>query len=96
MALGAAGCAADYVDSRGVRHVIGLVHVAIGPDDPDITAGGWVDVTSIGIAVSRGELESGIAIGYARRTTAAFRDHAVAQGPFGANLRDILTKAEGL
>lgn len=76
-----AGCSYSYVDSRGARHVIGLVDVAIEPAGPDSTfAGSVVDITTVGISLTQTEQGGHLGIGYSRDTVAALRDHALVLG----------------
>lgn len=77
----AAGCSLSYVDDAGNHHVVGLVDVTVRPADDDRTfAGSVVDVTTVGVALSRNAQGGHVSIGYTRDTTATLRDNALVVG----------------
>jgi hypothetical protein len=76
------GCAASYMDAQGRQHVIGFVDISTTPARGPALAGDIVEVTTLGVSVLSTTRETSLAIGYNRVTTAAFRDNALALGPF--------------
>jgi hypothetical protein len=80
-ALPCQGCAVDYTDADGNRHVIGLADVTIHPShDQGTFAGDVVDVTSAGISIGRTPQGGFVTIGYSREVTAALRDNVLVLG----------------
>jgi hypothetical protein len=80
-ALPCQGCAVDYSDADGSRHVIGLVNLTIHRShDPDTFAGEVVDVTSAGISVGRTPQGGFVTLGYSRDVTAALRNNVLVLG----------------
>jgi hypothetical protein len=82
LAAGLSGCAALYTDENGAQHVIGLVDMVVRPSENVSIAGNVVDVTVLGLSYLRFEDRAGFGLGYQRITSAAFRDNALAVGPF--------------
>jgi hypothetical protein len=74
------GCVSlSYVDSHDVRHVVGLVDVAIRPntDSANDTAASAISVTSFGLAAySRPGTGGGLVVGFNRETYFAVANHA--------------------
>ncbi len=79
LALMSTGCAYSYVDSNNVRHVIGLVDVAI-PATGTESAGpvaSAVSVTSVGLYVYSGSPNgSGVVLGYGKETVLLMPNNA--------------------
>lgn len=79
------GCAYSYVDERGSRHVLGLVHIELAAPDRDPTfAGHVVDLSTFGISLNGNPSGNSFTIGYSREVTGYLRNHALALGdPLG-------------
>lgn len=68
-------CAVSYVDSRGAKHVVGLVKLTIEPEENwEKVAGESVSVQSVGVSVYSTPLNSGVVIGYNREILTAVRN----------------------
>jgi hypothetical protein len=80
-ALPCQGCAVDYTDPDGSRHVIGLVDLTIHRSyDPATFAGEVVDVTSAGVSIGRTPQGGFVTLGYSREVTAALRNNVLVLG----------------
>jgi hypothetical protein len=76
-----AGCAIDYVDDDGVRHVIGLTSISIPPPDATTpTAGHVIDVTTVGVSITDMPEGGSVTLGYNRAVTAVINDNALVLG----------------
>jgi hypothetical protein len=85
------GCAANYIDSMGNRHVIGLVDFTLHSATPRLTfAGNITEITSLGISVGRTGQGGYITAGYSREVTAALRNNALVVG----NPINLLTQSK--
>ena len=61
------GCAYTYVDSKGGKHIVGLVDIKIEPGEKEGQLGGQsVEVNSIGMSIYSTPMNSGFALGYNR------------------------------
>ncbi|WP_162917212.1 hypothetical protein [Dongia deserti] len=75
------GCAVDYVDKDGVRHVIGFASLVIPPPDSAApTAGHVIDVTTVGLSISDMPDSASVTLGYNRSVTAVLKDNALVLG----------------
>lgn len=70
-----AGCAHVYVDDQGRTNVVGLAWVTVIP--PSASAGQAVRTRTLGVALTRAEIESSLAVGYQDVTLAYLRNHAL-------------------
>src|SRR5277367_5631521 len=78
LALPCQGCAFNYADENGDRHVIGLVDITVHPSAaPQTFAGDVLEITSIGLSVGQTAQGSYLTAGYNREVTAALRDNAL-------------------
>jgi len=91
--LAQSGCAIGWTDKSGARHLIGLVDVSIRPGDDTRLAGDIVEVSTIGASVLSESHTTSFTLGYSRTTTAAFRDNALALGPFDRIVADGTPKS---
>ncbi|WP_431104641.1 hypothetical protein [Roseateles noduli] len=69
------GCAHVYVDDQGRTNVIGLAWVTVTP--PSESAGQAVRTRTLGVALTRAEIESSLAVGYQDTTLAHLRNHVL-------------------
>jgi hypothetical protein len=78
----ATGCSYQYVDDRGNRHVIGLVHMVTpepGPYTSDVVA---QQVTTIGAAILYVPETTGVSIGYTRNFVLRVGDNTAGEIAF--------------
>ena len=79
LALMSAGCAYSYVDSNNVRHIVGLVDVAIpsaGSESSNPVASA-VSVTSVGLYIFSGTANGGgVVLGYGKETVLTMTNNA--------------------
>lgn len=80
------GCAVNYIDDDGVRHVVGFVNLRIAPaGQHSAFAGDVIDLSTVGLSISQDADGGHLAIGYSRAITGHLRDDALALGdPFPA------------
>ena len=76
------GCAVDYVDGQGRRHVVGFVDYTVPAPADGRLAGDMTVVSAYGLSWFSHPRQSGVALGYSRLSTASFLDNALALGPF--------------
>jgi hypothetical protein len=75
LVLGLCGCAVTRVDGDGTTHVSGLVNIRIPPAGQSVST---IEVTSLGVAILKAELSTGISLGYStHRVTSAPNDACV-------------------
>lgn len=72
LALG--GCALNYVDASGARHIIGLAHVTIPA--PITKAAESVRIRSVGLSVYESPLHRGLVLGYSDEALTVISDVA--------------------
>lgn len=86
------GCAYNYIDDEGVKHIIGLVNVEIeSPPNNSMYAGKIIDLRSFGISVNNINEGGGFSIGYSRDITGYIKNNALVLGnPFNfpSNIKD--------
>lgn len=70
-------CAHVYVDEQGRTNVVGLAWITVSP--PSEAAGQAVRTRSLGVSLTRADIESSLAIGYQDSTLAYLRNHALAK-----------------
>ena len=75
LCLAVSGCAVNYVDASGARHILGLAHVTIPASTADRT-GESVRIQSIGLSVYESPLHRGIVLGYSDEALSAIGDTA--------------------
>jgi hypothetical protein len=80
VAIAAQGCAHVSVDEDGTRHVVGLVSLTLPPVDAEGRAAEAFRTRSIGITITKSEIETGIVVGYSDLTLAFIRDNRVVVG----------------
>jgi hypothetical protein len=77
--LASGGCAYSYVDSNDVRHVIGIVDVALpaAPGEATGPSPSVVSVTSVGVHVYSGTSNGGgVVLGYGKETVLTMPNNA--------------------
>ncbi|HYH18470.1 MAG TPA: hypothetical protein VD995_07605 [Azospirillum sp.] len=84
------GCSYSYTDEAGNRRIIGFVDMTVAPAPPGTpVAGSVVDVTTLGVAITRHGQGGHLSIGYTRDTVAVLRDDALVVGnPLAARPAD--------
>jgi len=61
------GCAYTSIDSKGAKHIVGLVDMKIEPGEKEGQLGGQsVQVTSIGMSIYSTPINTGFSVGYNR------------------------------
>ena len=75
VAVSCSACAHVYVDQQGRTNVIGLAWVTVTPSSE--AAGQAVRTRTLGVALTRSEIESSFAVGYQDSTLAHLRNHAL-------------------
>jgi hypothetical protein len=81
LALACQACAISYTDTNGDRHTIGLADVTVHPPAaPETFAGDVVEVTTLGLIVSKTAQGGHVALGYSHEATAALRDNVLVIG----------------
>lgn len=75
IAAGCGGCAHVYVDEQGRTNVIGLAWITVSP--PSQTAGQAIRTRTLGVALTRADIESSLTIGYQDTTLAHLKNHAL-------------------
>lgn len=75
LAISCSACAHVYVDEEGKTNVIGFAWVTVTPSSE--YAGQLVRTRTLGVALTRAELESAIAVGYQDTTLAYLRNHTL-------------------
>ena len=73
--LALAGCALNYVDATGARHILGLTHVTIPPSMMNLTAES-VRIQTIGLSVYESPLHRGVVLGYSDEALTVIGDAA--------------------
>lgn len=74
-------CSYAYMDDAGVRHVVGFVDIAVSrPKNNPSLAGDVLDVTTVGLALSRNAQGGHLALGYSREVTAELLDNVLVIG----------------
>lgn len=75
--LNAAGCAYSYVDSNNVRHIVGIVDVALPAAPAESVGPSVVSVTSLGVHVYSGTSNGGgVVLGYGKETVLTMPNNA--------------------
>ena len=70
----ASGCAIQYVDAQGARHVVGLAHVVMH-EQPSAQGSAYLQqVTTVGIALLRVPEHKGVSVGYTRNFSLSIFD----------------------
>jgi len=67
------GCSYTYVDETGRINAIGIMHVTV-PEKHAGIAGTFVDLTTLGIAITSGPDTSSLSIGYNRDIIGSIKD----------------------
>lgn len=75
LAVSCSACAHVYIDEQGRTNVIGLAWVTVTP--PSKSAGQAVRTRTLGVALTRADIESSLAVGYQDSTLAYLRNHAL-------------------
>lgn len=74
-------CAVSYIDANGDRHTIGLVDITVhSPAAPETFAGDVVELTTLGLVLSKTAQGGHFALGYSHEATAALRDNVLVLG----------------
>jgi hypothetical protein len=69
------GCAVSYIDSHGIKHVIGFADVSFDTNsDSNGDHSQMIGITNIGFLVSRDPIQSGFSIGYNREAIIVLKD----------------------
>jgi hypothetical protein len=63
-----------YVDDAGMRHIVGMLHVALPPADS--SGAESIRASTIGLAFSQSRFGSSIAFGYSDVTSTALRNNS--------------------
>jgi hypothetical protein len=81
LALPCQACAFSYMDVNGDRHTIGLVDITVHPPAARETfAGDVVEVTAVGLVVSKTAQGGHLGLGYSHEATAVLRDNVLIIG----------------
>jgi len=64
LSLALGGCALNYVDASGTRHIIGLTHVTIPASRTESPTAESVRIRSIGLSVYESPIHRGVVLGY--------------------------------
>jgi hypothetical protein len=79
LAVASSGCMSfSYVDDNNVRHIVGLVHVAIDPGaGHDAPAARMIDLSGVGVSIqSVQDIGHAFTIGYARQRFLILTDNS--------------------
>ena len=75
--LGLSGCALNYVDDKGVKHVMGLVNMKIEPAvTSDQTIAESVQIQTVGFSLYATAINQGIVLGYNRENLTTVYNNA--------------------
>ncbi len=76
------GCAVNYIDDEGVKHVVGIVNMQIKPfTTVDRSVIESVHIQTVGFLVYSTAIQRGIALGYSSEHLATVYDNVVVGNP---------------